>query len=87
MGYVVTERGGHEVDFYAAHPLDKRKRLVQVSYEMPSRETLRREVVALEQAGEELGVEERIIVTWDDEAELDGGISVVPAWRFLLGLS
>lgn len=85
MGYVVTNKGGHEVDFYALHPVDKRRRLVQVSYEMPSRETLAREVTALEQAGKELGVEERLIVTWDDEAELDGGISVVPAWRFLLG--
>ncbi|MBQ7649442.1 MAG: ATP-binding protein [Victivallales bacterium] len=86
MGYVVTEKGGHEVDFYATHPIDKRKRLVQVSYEMPSTETLKREVEALTQAGEELGVDERLIVTWDDEGELDGGISVVPAWRFLLGL-
>ena len=49
-------------------------------------ETLKREVEALIQAGEELGVKERLIVTWDDEAELDNGISVVPAWRFLLGL-
>ena len=57
-----------------------------VSYEMPSSETLRREVAGLTQAGEELGVKERLIVTWYDEAELDGGISVVPAWRFLLGL-
>ena len=70
MGYVVTEKGGHEVDFYAAHPIDKRKRLVQVSYEIPSSETLKREVEALSQAGEELGVDERLIVTWDDEAEL-----------------
>ncbi len=86
MGYVLTEKGGHEVDFYASHPVDKRKRLVQVSYEMPARETLAREVTALVQAGEELGVKERIIVTWDDEAELEDGVSVVPAWRFLLGL-
>ena len=55
MGYVVTEKGGHEVDFYAAHPIDKRKRLVQVSYEMPSSETLRREVGAMAQTGEDLG--------------------------------
>jgi len=86
MGYVVTEKGGHEVDFYASHPVDKRKRLVQVSYEMPSRETLAREATALVQAGAELGVKERIIVTWDDEAELEGGVSVIPAWRFLLGM-
>ena len=59
---------------------------MQVSYEMPSSETLRREVEALTQAGEELGVDERLIVTWDDEGVLEGGISVVPAWRFLLGL-
>ena len=86
MGYVVTEKGGHEVDFYASHPVDKRKRLVQVSYEMPSRETFAREVTALVQAGAELGVKERIIVTWDDEAELEGGVSVIPAWHFLLGM-
>ena len=86
LGYFVTKKGSREVDFYASHPIDKRKRLVQVSYEMPSGETLKREVEALIQAGEELGVKERIIVTWDDEAELEGGISVVPAWRFLLGL-
>ncbi len=86
MGYVVTEKGGHEVDFYAHHPIDKRTRLVQVSYEMPSRETLAREVRALTQAGEELGVTERLIVTWDDEADLDGDISVIPVWKFLLGM-
>ena len=86
LGYFVTKKESREVDFYASHPIDKRKRLVQVSYEMPSGETLKREVEALIQAGEELGVKERIIVTWDDEAELEGGISVVPAWRFLLGL-
>ena len=86
MGYVVTDKGNYEVDFYAMHPVNKRRRLVQVSYEMPSAETLEREVRALMQAGEELNVQEKIIVTWDDDAELDSGISVIPAWRFLLGM-
>ena len=72
------------MNFYATRPIDKRKHLMQVSYEMPSSETLKREVEALSQAGEELGVDERLIVTWDDEAALPGDIQVIPAWKFLL---
>jgi predicted AAA+ superfamily ATPase len=29
-------------------------------------------------------VDERLIVTWEDERELSNGIKIVPAWKFLL---
>jgi len=32
-----------------------------------------------------LSLDAGTIVTWDDEAELEGNISVIPAWKWLLG--
>lgn len=31
-----------------------------------------------------LRVDDCTVVTWDDEAELDSGIKVVPAWKWFL---
>ncbi len=75
---------GYEIDFYAYHHKTKEKMLVQVSYSLNDEKTFQREVRALTQGGEELKVAKRLIVTWDDEKELDDGIHIVPAWRFLL---
>ena len=51
---------------------------------MQERATVARETSALELARRNLHVDDCTIVTWDDEAELDSGIKVVPAWKWLL---
>lgn len=52
---------------------------------MSDRKTFEREVSALRDAADALGVKERYVVTWDDEDSLPGNIQVIPAWKFLLG--
>lgn len=85
LEYYVTKRGGKEVDFYAYHPEAKAKKLIQVSYDIASKDTFEREMDALVIAGNETGITDRVIVTWDDEKTLDNGVKIVPAWLFLLG--
>ena len=62
----------------------KKRRLVQVAWTMQDRATVARETSALELARRNLHVDDCTIVTWDDAAELDSGIKVVPAWKWLL---
>ena len=85
LGYYVTAKGGKEVDFYAYHPESKIRKLVQVSHDIGAKETFQREIDALLVAGDELGISDRTIVTWNDERTLDNGIRIAPAWMFLLG--
>lgn len=80
--YVDTR--GCEVDFLATGR-DGEKTLIQVSYDLAGKETEKREIRALEAAGKALKIESRLIVTWDDERELDNGIRTVPVWKLLLG--
>ncbi len=84
LTYIVTKSGGKEIDFLAYHPVTKEKQLIQVSYEMSSAATLERELMAFRRAADYLDVSKKFIVTWDEEAEYDGGIKAVPAWKFLL---
>ena len=42
-----------------------------------------RELSALRDARHETGIEDCTIVTWDEEGEEDG-ISIVPAWKWML---
>ena len=46
--------------------------------------TFAREVSALRDAADALGVKERYVVTWDDEDSLPDDIQIIPAWKFLL---
>ena len=80
--YVDTR--GCEVDLLATGR-DGEKTLIQVSYDLTGKETEKREIRALEAAGKALKIENRLIVTWDDERELDNGIRTVPVWKLLLG--
>lgn len=82
--YVVTKSGGKEIDFLATHSVTKEKRLLQVSYKLGNPATMERELSGFNRAAEYLEVKKRLIVTWEDECELDGGIQVIPAWKFLL---
>ena len=81
--YVITSDDS-EVDFIAFHPMQNDCKLVQVCFDMSDRKTFAREVSALRDAADALGVKERYVVTWDDEDSLPGDIQVIPAWKFLL---
>ena len=81
--YVITSDRS-EVDFIAFHPMQNDYRLIQVCFDMSDPKTFDREVSALRSAADSLGIEERYIITWDDETELPGDIQVLPVWKFLL---
>ena len=76
-------RKGEEVDFLVTDRATKRRRLVQVAWDMSSPATEQRELAALESARSEIKVNDCTVVTWDDEREVDG-IKVVPAWKWCL---
>ncbi len=80
--YVDTS-DGYEIDFLTMNR-EGRKTLIQVSYDVSDEQTINRECHALNSAGDSLQIENRIIVSWDDEKELDHNIKVVPVWKFLL---
>jgi predicted AAA+ superfamily ATPase len=82
MEYVLTGDGS-EVDFLAFRPM-KDSKLIQVCFDMSNPKTFEREVSALTDAANALGVKDRYVVTWDDEDELPGNIQVIPIWKFLL---
>ncbi len=75
---------GVEVDFY----IPETETAIQVCYTMKDATgTSEREVKGLAQIGKNLSCRRRIIVTYEDEAELDYGdmkIEVIPAWKFLI---
>ena len=81
--YVITADNS-EVDFIATDPLRNDDRLIQVCFDMSNPKTFEREVSALCSAADSLGVEDRCVVTWDDETTLPGNIQVIPIWKFLL---
>lgn len=72
------------MDFY----IPETETAIQVCYTMKdATETSEREVKGLAQIGKNLSCRHRIIVTYEDEAELDYDgmkIEVIPAWKFLL---
>ncbi len=80
--YYVTKEGA-EVDF-AVMDVKKRRRLIQVCWDINDVETRRRELSALSMAMKELDVKRGTIVTWLDEGEEGEGIEIVPAWKWLL---
>ena len=82
ISYLVN-RDGTEVDFHVHDRISHSERLVQVSYTMADEKTFAREVNALKFARKTTGVRDCIVITWDDEAEVDG-IRVVPIWKWLL---
>ena len=75
---------GEEVDFLVTDKVTKARRLIQVSYDMSDAKTRKREFDALLDARSETGIEDCTVVTWDEEGEAHG-VSIVPAWKWLLG--
>lgn len=76
--------GNREVDFHVFDYLTRRRRLIQVVYEMSATETFAREMSALREAKKATGIEDCTVVTWDDERMTEDGIRIVPIWKWLL---
>lgn len=77
---------GREVDFIV-QTQNRTKMLLQVCESLANEQTRKREVTALIEAMEELGLDSGIIVTRSEEDKIliEGGrIEVIPIWRFLL---
>jgi len=72
-----------EVDFY----IPEKGELIQVSYSISDPDTLEREVKGLRAAMKELEIKNSLIITYDEEKEIEvqeGIIKVIPAWQWLL---
>ena len=80
--YYNTRNGG-EVDFLVTDQATKKRRLVQVSWELSSPATAQRELTALKDARGEVKVDDCTVVTWDEERD-DDGIRIVPAWKWCI---
>jgi hypothetical protein len=81
-------KAGREVDFIAGRQGPSRM-LVQVCESMVNQQTRKRETTALTEAMTELKLSQGIIVTRNEEEQIQvesGKIDVVPAWRFLLNM-
>ena len=80
--YYNTKKGD-EVDFLVTDQATKKRRLVQVSWELSSPATAQRELMALKDARGEIKVDDCTVVTWDEERDEDG-IRIVPAWKWCI---
>jgi predicted AAA+ superfamily ATPase len=83
--YYKTKRN-QEVDFLVIKP-NRDKMLIQVCESLANIKTRQREISALQNAMEELGLHKAILVTRSDQEELkfeQGIIEIIPVWSFLL---
>lgn len=72
-----------EVDFY----IPEQKLLIQVSYSLSNPETKKREINALIFAMKELNIQHSIIITYDENEEInieEGQIKFIPVWKWLI---
>ena len=84
VDYVITS-DRKEVDFYASNKITHEKQLIQVSWSLADAETRKREITPLLKAGKSTGIRKMLVVTWNEEETLEGGIQVVPIWKYLIG--
>ena len=84
VDYVITS-DRKEVDFYASNKITHEKQLIQVSWSLADAETRKREIPPLLKAGKSTGIKKMLVVTWNEEETLEGGIQVVPIWKYLIG--
>lgn len=73
-----------EVDFYACDRNSGEKYLIQSTWSLTDPVTAKREISPLVQASKELNVIKLLIVTWNEEGNLENGIQVIPLWKFLI---
>ncbi len=76
---------GKEVDFHVTDKQSRKRSLIQVCWSLNAADTMKREVVPLLKAGEELGIDRLLVITWDEDKALEGGIQAVPVWKLLAG--
>jgi len=84
--YYYKTKGGREVDFLI-QTQDRSRLLLQVCESLANEQTKKREILALTEAMNELGLKSGIIVTLNEQESLkveDKVIHVMPIWRFLL---
>jgi len=82
--YYVKLKSGKEVDFLVG---GRKRELIQVSYDVSSPETLKREVSALTEAANALGQAECTVITFDyEKTETVDGVKIrfVPFWTWAL---
>ncbi len=85
--YYYRTESQNEVDFLSILP-DQTKQLYQVSLSLDKESTRAREVRALRQAMDELELTSGMIITLDEEEEIqvaEGMITVMPVWKVFLG--
>ena len=83
LSYVRT-RENQEIDFLDIAPATAKERLIQVCETLSAPDTAARELRGLTSPPKALSNAEKWIVTWDESRSLDGGVKVVPIWKFLL---
>ena len=83
LEYYLT-KDGREIDFYATDMTKRASRLIQVSWDMSSEDTRKRELAAMRTAMEETGLTDCVIVTWDEDERTDDGIRIAPVWKWAL---
>jgi predicted AAA+ superfamily ATPase len=84
--YYYKTKSGREVDFIL-QTQDRTRTLVQVCESLANEQTRKREVLALNEAMDELNLKSGIIVTRNEEEHLkieDKTIHIMPIWRFLI---
>jgi predicted AAA+ superfamily ATPase len=85
-----STKSGFEVDFIVGHAENESAtQLVQVCADLSADETRAREIRALEEAMQETGLSESMIVTLYEQDHVTtpaGSIRIVPAWRWCLGM-
>ncbi|MFZ5758180.1 MAG: ATP-binding protein [Thermodesulfobacteriota bacterium] len=80
----VNTQDGNEADFFARNKVSGDTNLIQSCWDMTDQNTFNRELRGLQSAMKELSINFGTIVTWDDEAIIEGNINVVPVWKWLL---
>ena len=60
-------------------------RELKFNYILASINLTKSEIVSFLNAGKRLGIKRLLLVTWDEEKEIEGGIKVVPVWKLLAG--
>lgn len=79
--YYYTTQNNLEVDFY----LPKQKLLIQVCQSLALEDTKIREIRALEKAMEELNISSSMILTEDEDVEVENShIKIIPIYKWLL---
>ena len=59
--------------------------VLKFNFILASINLIKRDNVSLLLVGKKLGIKRFLVVTWDEEKELEGGIQVVPVWKLLAG--